>query len=254
MKTRATLALTVLAGVAGAANAQAPSFTQDSNITFHMTWREATSSGGTVANPNNQLENGESALISIDSVSFTNQNGTGTFTPGIGTFTSGTILGFGSAFLDLNGSGGTAGAFNLSTPLANGAGTSGFGVRSQWRLAGNGFVNPASDGIINLQFGQFAPGPGNAITTNPITNMFRMLWTPTSFTTRTVSFTSAGAVTAGANVATVYMDLDGSVGASIYVPVNHITFGSVNIPLVVPAPASLALLGLGGLVAGRRRR
>jgi hypothetical protein len=257
MKTRATLALTALAGLAAAANAQ--SFTNDADVTIHLTWREANSSGGTVPT-NGILEPGEFALISVDSVSFTNFGSTANFTPSIGSFTSGLVTGFGSGFIDINGSGGTAGTFNNSTPLANAGGTSGFGVRGAWRLAGNGTVNPASDGIINLQFGQFPANPGGANSTTPITNMFRMLWQPNSFSNRTVTFAEAGAVVAGGNVASVYLDFDGTagpgsgtVGASVYVSAAHLHLNGVNIP-VAPAPASLALLGLGGLVAGRRRR
>ena len=256
MKTRATLALTALAGLASMANAQQPSFTSESDIPIHLTWREATSSGCTVATPNNVLDTGEFALITIDSGSFTGQGNTASFSPGIGTFSSGAILGFGSAFLDLVGSGGTAGTFNNNNPLANNAGTSGFGVRGAWRLNGNGTVNPASDGIINLQFGQFAPGPGNANSATSITNMFRMLWQPASFADRTVAFNEVGAAIAGSAVASVYLDLDGgSTGASVFVTAAHLHLNGVNIPLhAVPAPGSLALLGLGGLVAGRRRR
>ena len=44
----------------------------------------------------------ETALLTMN-VSFTNQNTVATFTPGIGTFGSGTIRGFGSGFFDVIG-------------------------------------------------------------------------------------------------------------------------------------------------------
>jgi hypothetical protein len=259
MKTRATLALTAVAGLAAGALGQNPSFTNDADITIHLTWREANSSGGTVPT-NGILEPGEFALISIDSVSFTNFGSVANFTPSIGTWTSGLVTGFASGFLDINGSGGTNGTFNNSTPLANSGGTTGFGVRGAWRLNGNGTVNPASDGIINLQFGQFPANPGGANSTTPILNMFRMLWQPASFASRTVTFNEAGAAISAGAVAGLYLDFDGtagpgsgSVGASVFVNASHLHLNGVNIP-ITPAPASLALLGLGGLVAGRRRR
>jgi hypothetical protein len=251
MKTRAILALTALAGMATAANAQNPSFTSSSTISVPVSWVNNTT--GTQAT----LMPGDSATIFFN-VSFTGQGTVGTFTPPIGTFTSGTILGLGSGFFDLNGAGGTTGAFALGnnpTPQTNN-GTTGIGVRSGWRIVGNaspGSVNAAGTGVTQIQFGQFPASPELANTTNPINRIFAMTWTPSSYTNRTVTFSLAGYPGAGQAVASVYMDLDGSVGASAFVTANNLNLGSTNIP-VAPAPASLALLGLGGLVAGRRRR
>src|SRR5262245_2386154 len=105
MKTRAILALTAVAGLAAAANAQtAPSFTSSSVISIPLNWVNTTTNAQTPLNP------GDSAALFFN-VSFTNQFGVGTFSPGVGTFTSGTILGLGSGFLDLNGAGGTTGNF-----------------------------------------------------------------------------------------------------------------------------------------------
>jgi hypothetical protein len=249
---RTTTRLTLAAAYGLAAHASAQSFTTDSSITMTMSWREATSTGGTIPNPDGILEPGEHAMILIDSVSFTNQGGLAQFSPQIGTFTPGTVLGFSLGFLDINGSGGTVGAFNTSSPLANSTGTSGFGVRGNYRVEGP-TVNPASDGIINLQFGQFAANPSGINTENPITNMFRMLWTPTSFAPRTIRFDLAGAVVAGNSVAAVYLDLDHTVGTSVYVVPANLTLGSVSIP-IAPAPPTLALAALSLLLATRPRR
>jgi hypothetical protein len=241
----------LLAAVALSTPAAAQSFTSDATVTMTMSWREADLLGNPLPNPDGILEPGEHALILIDSVSFTNQGGTANFSPPIGTFTSGTVLGFGSGFLDIHGSGGTVGTFNTSAPLANSTGTSGFGVRGNYRVEGPS-VNPAMDGIINLQFGQFPANPGGARSENPITNMFRMLWTPTSFAPRTIRFEAAGAVVAGDTFAAVYLDFDHTVGASVYVVPANITLGSVAIP-IAPAPPTLALAAAAATLASRRR-
>ena len=39
----------------------------------------------------------------------------------------------------------------------------------------NGTINPGSDGVINIQPGQFPLNPGAANTTNPISNIFPVL-------------------------------------------------------------------------------
>ena len=249
MKTRAILALTAVAGLAGVATAQTPSFTSSTNFAMPVSWVNNTTGNQSALLP------GQSATIFFDA-SFTNQNGVAQFSPSIGTFSSGTILGIGSGFVDLNGAGGTAGAFALGnnpTPQTNN-GSTGIGVRSGWRIVGNaspGSVNAAGTGVTQIQFGQFPASPELANTLNPVSRMFAMIWTPTSYTNRTVTFSLAPA--SGNTAASVYLDLDGSVGASVYVNLANVTLGSANIP-VAPAPASLALLGLGGLVAGRRRR
>jgi hypothetical protein len=240
--------LTLAAGLSAPAAAQ--SFTTDSSITMTMSWREATSTGGTIPNPDGILEPGESALILIDSVSFTNQGGTANFSPPIGTFTSGTILGFGSGFVDINGSGGTVGTFNINTPLANSTGTSGFGVRGAWRL---GPPVVGLDGITHIQFGQFPSIPGAATSVNPITNMFRMLWTPDSFAARTIQFQVAPSPIAGSATASVYLDFDHASGASVFVTASNLNLGSVSIP-IAPTPPTLALTAAAVAFASRRRR
>jgi hypothetical protein len=241
---RVPLVLGMLAGTATGVEAQ--SFTGDVDITIHLAWREATASGGTVAT-NGVLDPGEFAYIRIDSVSFTN------FTPPIGTFASGLMTGFGNALLDINGAGGTVGTFlNSATELP-------VGVRRDWRLNDdNGTINPASDGIINLPFGQFPASPGGANSTTPITNMFRMLWQPADFAARTVTFTEVPSSTTGPNTAAIYLDLNGSsagsgtIGASVDVLLNHLHLNSITIP-IAPAPPTF-LAGAAAALLFRRHR
>jgi hypothetical protein len=241
-----------LLAAAAATPVAAQSITYDTHVTYSLAWSEHN------GNANGILEPGESALITMD-VSVANQFGLAMFSPPIGAWTSGTIMGFGFGFLDLHGSGGSAGTFNYSSPLANAAGTSGYGLRGGWRVGGNisnGTPNAAGDGMINIQPGYLNHPPGVYNTLNPITNMYRLLWTPNSYADRTVSFALARAAATNPSITgtSVYLDLDGSVGTAIYVANSNISHGSVSIA-IVPAPPIAACFVMTGLFTiGRRRR
>jgi hypothetical protein len=249
---RFPFALTVLAGASSGLAQTA--FTDGSDINFYMAWSEVTSSGVPVAAPDGILEPGEFALVRISSVHYTNFASSANFSPAIGTFTSGLVTGFGTGDLDLVGAGGTVGTF-----INSGAGLP-VGVRASWRFNGDGTVNPASDGIINLLFGQHPETPATANSTNPITSIFRMLWQPTDFAARTVTFTPQGAAAAGDLVASVYLDLDatiggpgsGTLGNLVFVNASHLHFSRVSIP-IAPAPPTL-LAAAAALLVPRRRR
>ena len=256
---RALFSTAAAAGLAAAARAQ--SFTNDSHIALPLTWREVNSAGQPITGPsaNGILEPGEYALLSVTPVSFTNQFAIANFSPPLvyssGRFNSGQIIGLGTAFFDLLGQpglGGTQGIFNNQG--ANGTGTSGYGVRGQWRLVDNGTINAGRDSIINIEPGQAPPrGPYN--TSDPITNLFRALWQPDSFAPRTVNFHLAAAAPAGNEIGAVVVEFASGFFADwIYVnPQTGITFGSINIP-IAPAPPGLALLALAAPIAARRRR
>lgn len=245
MKTRSILALTAVVGLAAAANGQA---TTSSTATYAFTWNEAP--GG---NSNNVLDPGESAIIHL-TVSFSNQNTIGTyapFPPGPG---SGTIRGFGSGFIDLNGSATNGGNANGAWEVDPFAAIP-YGPDLAWDLVGPpGWGTPASSGsnLINVQFGQFPVTPAQINATNPVVNIWTGHWTPASFAVaRVVTFQSAAALPSGGIASSILFKTSaGVVGASA-----PSVLGNVQIPLsAVPAPASLALLGLGGLIVGRRRR
>jgi hypothetical protein len=203
-------------------------------------------------NNNGILEPGESAEIRL-SVSFTNQFGVAHFAPPIGTFTSGTIVGLGSAFLDVVGSGATAGAFVLGNnpPPQTNNGTTGYGVRSGWRMLGNpsaGSVNATGTGVEQIVFGQFfSQYPPE--TANPINRMYALLWTPASYSSRVVTFAVAGHMPA--YTGSIGLDLDGSVQTAVYVTLDHIVLGSIDIP-IAPAPPAAGAMAL-ALLARRRR-
>ncbi len=260
MKTRSIVALAALAGLASGASAQIIS-TAGISATMTLSWIEDPT-GPT--NNNGVLDQGERALI-IMNLSFTGQNSAASFAPPIGPFSGGTILAFGSAYVDIRSTAGDAtGLYNggvtvpasTSTGPNNGTtGTSGYGVRGGWRLGGNvANGTQAANGFQNIGPGQLLTDPTGANTTAPLNGLERLGWTPNSYTTRTQTFSVMPAAGTNNNVIGLYFDLDGgTTGGAAYLLTSAITFGSVNIP-IAPAPASLALLGLGGLVAGRRRR
>jgi hypothetical protein len=231
----------IIAAVLGTP-AAAQSFTAGSSISFALHWSEFN------GNNNGVLEPGEGALLSLD-VAFTNQNTVATFAPPIGMFGSGTIRGFGGGFLDLIGSannGGDArGEWNVNQ-------NQGYGVAGDWDVTiGNGNGTPSQMGaaLRTLQFGQFSP-QGFINTRNPIPEIWRGVWTPAEYSTRTVTFDVASAgITASAG--RLVFRLSTNSLADMYVTPPNLVFGSVQIP-IVPDPSPLPFLA--AAFAGRRRR
>lgn len=138
-------------------------------------------------------------------------------------------VGYGGSIFDIIGTSnwntGTVDSYlNLIDSLATGPGT----------LGGNNDITA----IESFQLPPFFNPNYNS--SNPIT-IYTITWTPSDYTGRTVSLTSAN----HANFS-VYVDTFGG-NAEYSGVVNGARFD------VVPAPASLALLGLGALVARRRR-
>lgn len=247
MKTRSILALTAVAGLAAMANAQAPS-TTGSTMTYTL---GVTVIGGNAALP---LEPGESALIQLN-VGISGQNTTASYTPPSPAPGSGTIRGIGSGFIDFNGTannGGNAqGTWN--TDFVN----PGLGpIADLWDLVGStAWGTPANSGanLTNIQFGQFPTSAAGIFTTNPVNLMYQALWTPNSYANRTVTFNIAAAAASQGNPSSVmFKTLNGTTqgvaGVNCLSAFNGISFA------VIPAPSSLALLGVGGLLVGRRRR
>jgi hypothetical protein len=239
-------ALAAAAGLAVPAIAQQPSFTSDASVSMRLRWIEVN------GNSNGILESGETAEIAMD-VGFTNQFAIATFSPPIGTFTSGTILGLGTGFIDIDGTGGTQGTFTLrqnNTQTNNG--TTGLGVRSGWRVgSGPGSVNASGTGITQVQFGQFPASPELAVTMNPVNRMLAFRWTPASYAARSVTFSIAPV--SGNALTSVYLDLDHSVGASVYISPSNWVLPPLEIP-IAPAPASAGALALAALARRAKRK
>ncbi len=232
------------AGLAVAGAAMAQPTTTSSIVSFDLTWTEADSTGHPVASPNGVLDPGESALFQIG-VSFTNQYTIGTWTPAMPPPGSGTIMGFATGFVDLNGTGNALGTWNVSH-------AAGFGTAAAWDLVGpNGWGTSANGGatLLGVQMGQFPTSPDQIVTTNPIPEIWKGLWTPLSYDARDVSFSLATSIWASGPAGWVLFRATASTSAAAGT-VQSIT-GSTGIQ-TFPAPAGLLVLGAAGW--GRRRR
>lgn len=255
MKTRATLALAAVAGLASMAQAQ-------ELIRVSYSWLEvvgATTVAVTGAAANSVVEPGEGARISLSIQALINgTNAVGQTTsytppppPG-----SGTVRGIASMIYNLSGdlgaatAAGTWGTRSISGTLSAGA------------FTGNILNSGAT--IDSLGGGQFVAPGGTAISTNPIANAFRGVWQPSSYANRTVNFKASPGTAApsgqqnGMLVSYNVFQGDPSDPTTWYDQLLTKYVGSdfqngINIP-IAPAPSSVALLGLGALVAGRRRR
>jgi hypothetical protein len=246
MKTRAILALTAAAGLAGVANAQTT--TSSSSVTMTVFFGGEAPGG----NGNGTIEPGESALIGI-AVAWTGFNTVGSFSPAVSGATSGTIRGLGGGFVDLVGAGGVAGTWDMDPN------TNGYGVQNPSfdpGVMGNAHAN----GVSNIQFAQL-PSSVNAINTSQFpagSPIWLGLWTPSDYSARNVSFGGQAAAAAGGLPFSVLFRILNQAGspavASAFVTSGNISFTGTGDIAIAPAPSSLALLGLGALVVGRRRR
>jgi hypothetical protein len=228
----------VLLAVGMTATSLAQTVTQGSTVTFSLAWSDI---NGT---PNHILERGESVLFQL-SVSFTNQNTVASFTPPVGSLSSGTIRAFGAGFLDLRGVASAAGSWDLDP-------AHGYGVDGVWDLVGPaGYGTPQNSGatLIDIQFGQFSPNPFFN-TTNPIPNIWSGLWTPENYAPRAVSFTLGPGTHSGGFASSVLLRAGTTTAVAAFCPA---ILGSALIP-IVPAPGSTAILAAAATLAARRSR
>lgn len=254
MKTRAVLALATVSGLAASAQAQ-------ELIRASYSWQEVVGLTTTaVTNPNSVLDVGEGARITVNLQALVNGTSaigqTTTYTPPPPPG-NGTIRGIASFIYNLTGdnnaatAAGSWGSRSVSPTLSTGA------------LTGGVTNNGAS--LESFGGGQFVAPGGTANGANPITNAFRGVWQPSSYTNRTVNFIARAGTAAptgqqnGILVAYGIAQPDPEDPATWYEQYITKFIGSdfqngINIPINIPAPSSAALVGLGALVAGRRRR
>lgn len=249
MNTRTGLTLALLAGTTAAASAQ-------ELIRVTYSWVEVQAGTVTpVAAPNSIVDPGEGARISLHREALINgTNAVGQTTiyttpppPGFGT-----VRGLAGFIYNLRGDNGAS--------TAAGA----WGPRS---VAGGGFTgNVLLDGALLDSFGggQFVAPGGSAISTNPVNNSFRGVWTPASYTPREVRFKAEPGTAAPAgqhngillaysieqpnpNDPTTWYD-------NLYTKFIGSDFGSgVDIP-IAPAPSTALILALAALPTPRARR
>jgi hypothetical protein len=235
MNAPARIAGSALLSLAGYACGQS---TTAATLAYSLTWQDT-------GNHNAVLEVGESAVLRL----------TVTMTPGVNTVIpfsggqggpTGTLRGVGGRMIDLTGAGGTQGTFNLDEFM-------GYGTDPIWSSTVSPHSGtPNGTGIINIEFGQVAPGSSTVMTTNPVINIWSTAWTPASYAARTVTFGTAAGSASGGIASTVIIKW-GPLNGNILWASCLSDFGTLNIP-IVPAPAGIAVLGLGGVIAFARRR
>jgi len=268
MKTRAALVLAVLGGGAVSAFGQAQT---QGNVTYTLssqifgsgpgsTWTAPVTGG----NGDAVVDPGEGVVFRVTiGMSLTPGGASGnlgsplTWAPTIQAGSSGTgsLAGFWGGDLNLVGDAGAASAAgSWSDSTSNYANA----VKRRLLIAtaggGSGIVNGNGSGLTDIQPAQFnADAEGISHSNNFIT--FTALWIPSSYSNRTVSF-ALGLGSLG--LQTLIAAADNNYDNGYVSPVAlRVTTSYAGTPLtfnVVPSPSSLALLGLGGLVAGRRRR
>jgi hypothetical protein len=231
MAARLTALVALVAGCA-AASAQA-----QQSVTFQWSFTEVVAGTTTpVATPNGLIEPGEGAELRLN-VSYAPVAGTSIVT----VLGPATVLGLNSIFFDLMGDGGAAGNWQH---LGRATGWEGLTAAGAPSLDRTSMLSGSAQQLV------FAPMPVNSA--NPVVNIWRVVWTPDDYTVRQVTFTGqrAGASGPSGTGADLWANWNGTY---ISHPVAGPNFGSLNIP-VVPAPSSLALLGIAGAMVARRRR
>jgi len=277
MKTRAALIVAVL-GTASSVFAQTGQPQTQGTATWNLSYFVVTpttpgnfASGATIAaSPGGTIGLNQAALFRLTfSLSGTpggvdaDGNPTGTqltWSSTLGGHGSGGLGGLWSGDLNVTSSDGTGGWSNQDTAAFQAS------VRRQILSpyatgGGNGLVNGnpvgagPSNAVTDIQPAQFGADAATLDHGNGLV-AWRGLWIPSSYSTRTVNFAAAlGGLGFLTRIYAVDNQYANGGNDALPVALNVATnFGPSQNVNIVPTPSSLALLGLGGLIAARRRR
>jgi hypothetical protein len=123
-----------------------------------------------------------------------------------------------------------------------------------WYLPQGGFmISPGT--LTNIQGGQFPPTT-ETNSANPVFEFWRGMFTPDSYAARGLEWGPGMPIPgpfSGSVVTLLAQSAPGGPLTVFHVPIQHTNFGTLSIP-VVPAPSSLAMLGVAGALALRRQR
>ncbi|MBL9032239.1 MAG: hypothetical protein JNM80_11105 [Phycisphaerae bacterium] len=222
--------------------------------TYTMTWHEVLAgTNQPVGAPNGLIELGEGIRVVLK-VAFSPPVGsTIAYTPppppGVGT-----VAGLGSIFIDILATNASAGAWSNITRNAA-ANPGGIPGGYNWSLGGQG--TPQPDGsLLAIGAGQFVLPGTTAVSHNPVENIWRGTWTPTTYTPRLVGFAPAAAASGPTTHSSLLIQYDvNPAGEPQYVAkfVPGAFSGTGNIQ-IVPAPASGAVLAAIMAAGAIRRR
>ncbi len=247
---KALLGIVAAAGMASAANAdivqswRAVVISNPADPTAAADPAGAGASGGLTLNVNN----GESILF-ILSLNMTDA----TIPASAGALSGSLIRGIGAATSQLIGGSNANGTWKpvdgSGAGVYNSNGTSGIAI------PGSGTVVDANSikglGVLSNGLLSGSGAAGSGISNTEGVDILGIIFTPNNYTARSFSMVGSPFGSANDNVMWFRNGTSNANGTSVAIPASGTTTFQVNI---VPAPASLALLGLGGLVAGRRRR
>ncbi len=241
---KALFGIVAAAGLATAANAD-----------IVQSWRAVVVPAGTYPDPLGAAVGGSTLNLNPgDAVLFIlSINPTETTVTDPSALPSSVLRGIGAATSQLVGTSNANGAWSPVDGF--GAGVYNSDGQQGIAIPGSGTVSDANSikglGVLSNGFISGNGANGTGIGNAEGVDVLGILWTPNDYSGRTATFVGSPFGSAGDNAMWYRNGTSNANGQSYPVAASGSSTITVNI---VPAPASLALLGLGGLVAGRRRR
>jgi hypothetical protein len=272
MKYRATSVLTVIGGLASASLAQTAQVWSDAAhtnpVVMHFSLTAAEYNAATmlpVPISDGIIEPGEGAFLRLSvsttpapTFSGTNPGTHAYWDPALvgGGAGSGWLWGIAGMFVDVVGDNGNSSAAGTWAPVG-GTGNNFRGTIGAWALGDSSTMGtPTQNGarMANIQAGQFGANLLALSTADPVANIWRGLWVPTSFQARDVTFAVSNNSAGVADGAVLLAD---STFPNNTIPLGAntgVSFGSAVVHFDIPAPATVVLFGLGAGGLMRRRR